>query len=92
MVLAPEHVIHKRDVEVELAGVFGLEFAGFQLNDDVAGLFDVEEQQVDVEVDLTADDGESGAELAQGLVIRLVRAFSRSRSATSPERPRNSKL
>jgi hypothetical protein len=35
-VLAPEHVVDERHVEVELAAVFGLEFAGLELDDDVA--------------------------------------------------------
>jgi hypothetical protein len=36
MVLSPEHVIDEGDVEVELAGVFGLELARLELDDDVA--------------------------------------------------------
>lgn len=40
-------VIDNCDVEAELAGMFGLELAGLQLNDDVPQLNDVEEQQVE---------------------------------------------
>jgi hypothetical protein len=61
-------------VEVELAGVFGLKLAGFEFDDDIAELFDVEEQEVDVEVisvdvevHLPADEGESGTQFAEGL-------------------------
>ena len=73
VVVASEDVVDECDIEVKLAGVFGLEFAGLEFDDDVAGLVDVEEEQVeveivdvDVEVDLAADEGETGAELAEG--------------------------
>lgn len=36
MVLAPEHVIHARNVEVELLGIFGLDLACLQLDNYVA--------------------------------------------------------
>jgi hypothetical protein len=36
IVLALEHVIAERDVEVELAGIVGPEFAGLKLNHDTA--------------------------------------------------------
>jgi hypothetical protein len=36
VVVASEYVIDKGDVEVEFAGIFGLEFAGFEFDDDVA--------------------------------------------------------
>lgn len=36
MVLALEHVIDGRDLEVELAGIVGLEFAGLELNQNQA--------------------------------------------------------
>ena len=71
--LAPEHVVDEGDVEVELAGVFRLELARLELDNHIAGLLDVEEKQihveviaVDVEVDLAADEGEAGAEFAEG--------------------------
>ena len=63
-------LIDPGDVEPELAGVLGLEAAYFQLDHHEAGLSPVEEQQVDVEVVavdlevvLTADEGEAVAEL-----------------------------
>lgn len=72
VVVAPEHVIDEGNIEIEFACVFGLELAGFEFNDDVAGLFDVEEQQidvevvpVDVEVHLTANECETWAEFAE---------------------------
>jgi tRNA C32,U32 (ribose-2'-O)-methylase TrmJ len=36
VVISPEHVVDEGDVEVELAGVFGLELAGLEFDDDVA--------------------------------------------------------
>ena len=72
MVPASKHVVDEGDIEVELAGVFGLELARLELDDHVAGLFDVEEEQVhvevvavDVELDLPADEGESRAQFAE---------------------------
>jgi hypothetical protein len=46
---APKHIVDERDVEAELAGVFGLELAGLEFDDDVTGLLDVQEKQVHVE-------------------------------------------
>jgi hypothetical protein len=96
---APKHVIDEGYVEVELAGVFGLELACLKFDYRTAWLFDVEEEPVyvvvipvDVEVELSADEGQAGALPRRVSVILLARAFSRSRSATSPEGPRNSKL
>jgi hypothetical protein len=63
------------DVEPELAGVFGLESAEFELDDEESGLDPVEEQQIDVEVVavdgevvLPPDEGEAVAELEQKLL------------------------
>ena len=71
--ISPEDVVDERDVEVQFSGELGLELSGLELDDNVAGLFDVEEEQVhvivvavDVEVDLAADEGESGAQFAEG--------------------------
>jgi hypothetical protein len=36
VVPAPKHVIDERDVEIQLAGMFGLEPARLELDDDVA--------------------------------------------------------
>lgn len=36
VVIAPQDVINKRDIEVKFPGVFGLEFAGLELDNDVA--------------------------------------------------------
>ena len=36
VVVAAQQVVDEGDVEVEFAGVFGLEFAGFEFDDDVA--------------------------------------------------------
>lgn len=47
-VVSSELVIDQGHVEVEFAGVLGLEFAGLKLKDHVAPLFEVEEQQVGV--------------------------------------------
>lgn len=61
-------------VEAELAGEGGLELARFQLDDDVAELLGVKEEEVDeevvainVKVDLAVDEREAGAELAEGV-------------------------
>jgi hypothetical protein len=65
-------VVHQGDVEVELAGVLGLELPGFEFDDVVAQLLDVEEEQVDVEVipanikvHSPTDERESRTELAE---------------------------
>jgi hypothetical protein len=44
--LAAEFVIHQCDVEVQFAGELGLELPGLELDDEIAQLLDVEEQQV----------------------------------------------
>jgi hypothetical protein len=67
VVVAAEHVSDEGDV-------FGLELPCFELDDDVAGLFSVEKEQVhvevisvEVEVDLAADEGEARAQFAESL-------------------------
>lgn len=60
---------------------------------NITGLFNVEEEQVDVEfiavdveVDLSVDEGEAGPRFSEGFRDSArERALSRSRSATSPE-------
>ena len=42
-----QFVVNQSNVELELAGEFGLELPGLQLDDHVAQLLHVEEQQVD---------------------------------------------
>lgn len=71
--VATHRVFDDGDVEPDLGGVSGLAFASLQLGDDVAQLLNAEENQVkvavvavDVEVGLAADEGETGADLAQG--------------------------
>jgi hypothetical protein len=99
VVIAAEHVIDKGDVDVEFPGVLGLKLSVLEFDDNVPELLDVEEEQIDVvviainvEVNLTAHERKARPQLPNVSVIRLVRAFSRSRSATTPESPRNSKL
>jgi hypothetical protein len=65
----PEPVVNEGDVEAELSGVLGLEFSGFQFDDYVPQLLDVEEQQreieviaCDVEVDLPSHECEPCAQ------------------------------
>ena len=67
-------VIDGSDVETKLPGGLGFELANHELNDDVSNLWDVEKQQVDVEVitanvevNLLPDEGETRAELEQGV-------------------------
>lgn len=74
MEVAPHGVVDHGDVEAELTGVAGFERAGLELDDDVAQLLDVEEEQidgevgaVDIEMDLAPDEGEASAELAEGV-------------------------
>ncbi|GAA4515550.1 hypothetical protein GCM10023159_25850 [Brevibacterium yomogidense] len=57
-----------------MAGIARVELRGLQLDRHVAKLFDVEEQQVheeiiavDVDVQLTSDERETGAELVEGV-------------------------
>jgi hypothetical protein len=99
VVAAPKDVVDEGDVEVELSGVFGLELAGLELNDDVAGMFDVEEKQVhveivpvDIKVDLPAHEGEPRAELAEGFGDPAGQGILQVASSDSPESPGNSKL
>lgn len=67
-------ILDQGDVEAELAGIARVELGGLELDDDVPKLFDVEEQQIDeevialdIEVDLTTDEREPGAELTQSV-------------------------
>ena len=74
-VLGTTHpLIHQRDVEAELTGVFGLELASLEFNDDVSELLGVEEEQIDVEIvpvnieaNLATNEGEAGADLAESV-------------------------
>ncbi len=61
--LAAELVVDQDDVEVQLAGVLGLELACLEFDDEIPQLLDVEDQKADVEVvaldlqvDLPADE------------------------------------
>lgn len=72
VVLASEHVIYKRDIEVEFSGPFGLKLSSLELYNDVPGLVNVEKKHVDikvvavdVEVHLPADEGEARTEFTQ---------------------------
>lgn len=72
--LSPPRVVDDGDVEPELAGEGGLEFACFQLDDDVPELLGVEEEQIDeevvtgdVEVRLAVDERKARPELAEGV-------------------------
>ena len=54
--------------------MLGLELASLEFDDDVSELFGVEEEQIDVEiipvdieVNLAANEGEAGAELAESV-------------------------
>src|SRR5207302_349946 len=51
--IVAELVIDDAQVEIHLAGVFGLELAGLQVDDNEAAQFQVVEQQVDVKVGIT---------------------------------------
>lgn len=89
MGLAFESSIDQGSVEVELAGVLGLELPSLEFDDEVAKLLDVEEEQVDVEivpVDLEVNCRPTNAKPCPSSVsvsvMRSVRACSRSRSAT----------
>ena len=48
--IALEFVVDERHVEAELACILGLELPRLQLNDDVAQLLHVEEQEVEVKI------------------------------------------
>ena len=48
VVFPAQQVIDESDVEVEFAGVLGLEFSGLEFDDHIAELFDMEEEQIDV--------------------------------------------
>jgi hypothetical protein len=72
VVLAAEHVIDKRDIEVELACELGLELARLQFDDYLSVLVHVEKQHVDVvviavdvEVHLPANESEPGPQFPQ---------------------------
>ncbi len=67
-------ILDQRDVEAELAGITRVEPGGLEFDDHIPELFDVEEQQIDeevvaldIEVDLTTDEREPGAELTQSV-------------------------
>lgn len=47
---ATQALLNELNLEAELAGVLRLGLANLQFHDDVAQLFDVEEQQVDEEL------------------------------------------
>ena len=72
--LPAEPVIDQGDVKTKLAGMFGLELAGFQFDDHVPELLDVEEQQVEIEViagyievDLASHECETCAQFSKGV-------------------------
>jgi hypothetical protein len=73
-VLRPaELVIDECDVETELAEVLRLELPGLELDHDVPELFDVKEEQVDVEVISVEGEGEGEGEGEEVQHIRVLR-------------------
>lgn len=66
-----ELIIDYRNIEIHLPSVFGLEFTGFEFDDKVAQLLNMEEQQIDVvivptdfEVNLAPHEREARSQLA----------------------------
>lgn len=78
--------------------MLGFELTDLELDHDVSELLDVEEHEigvvvgsVDVEVALSADEGEPASELQQRSCSRSIRARSTSRSLVLAVRVRKSK-
>ena len=68
-------VVHGIQIKIHLAGIFRLERADFQINDDEASQLEVIEQEVDVEivvtdfhVNLPTHEGEAGAEFHEKIL------------------------
>lgn len=71
---ALELIVDHSDIEIQLPSIFGLEFTGFEFDDEVAQLLDMEEQQIDIvivpadfDVDLSTDERETRSQLTKGL-------------------------
>ena len=69
-----EKIVHGGEVEIQLPGIFRLEWPHFEINDDKASELEVVKQQIDFEVlssyfkqDLAADEGEPDTKLDEEL-------------------------